>query len=184
MPLSSSKKKKLAGKTMNDPPIDLITKILQLNVFSVPFAMFSMKFNWPCILFVVCNEAQNWMVVTKIYVQMPPQSFFISDIINNVNALELHIQVSYTFVDENYIFQSNAEDFSFDQDAYEAQAFKDICKRIDQCDRMVNTIFGNNSFVVNLPFICECWDLGNALLCWKQIWRIFRFPSSLNSICR
>ena len=103
------------------------------------------------------------MIKAEVYVPTLPRNFFILEIVNGGLGLEVRIEMPSFFVKEERVIQSNNHVRGFNQNTHEAQAFKDVSQEIDKHFGMTNHIFGDNPFVIDLPFTCEerivSWEL-------------------------
>jgi hypothetical protein len=149
-----SKKKAMPSKASAPSPAQDITN--QMNHLSIgkksPF--FCMDFKLPYIISTY-NESVDIICKVEVFVPTLPESYFILDVISAGTQLELRIQIPQFFTNEDRVMKGKGNVHGFNINTHEAQAFKDVCEDIDAHFGMVNHIFGDNPFVIDLPFPCE-----------------------------
>lgn len=147
---ASSKKKATPKKATAEG--DLSSRMSRMQVSASK--EFSMSFKCPYILSQY-NEGVDQMVKVELFVPTLPQSFFLPDVVDAGKQLEVRVQVPNFFADEDRVIESNNHVAGFNQNTHEAQAFKDVCERIDTHYGMSNEIFGDEPQLIVLPFVCE-----------------------------
>lgn len=155
MPPKKATPKKAKGQKYalgGDDAVENIShNIRDMQINKVP--MFSMDYVLP---FMICtyNEKLDQMATVEVLVPMLPKEFFLVDIISGGTKVVISIQVPSFFVDEDRVYVANEDVDGFNEDTYQAQAFKDRCENINTIFGMKNAIYGN-PMSIDMPFICE-----------------------------
>jgi hypothetical protein len=145
--------KKSSTRAGESPSVDKLSS--SVSTMKVSAKLFSMDFKLPYIIYVF-NQQLDEMCNIDIFAPTLPSEFFIPDVTNGGNSLELRIQVPPFFVCETRVLQSNQGNAGFNENTSQAQAFKNQCEAIDEHYAFANAIFSDSStMTVELPFTCE-----------------------------
>ena len=153
----------------NDLVESISNSLTAVHIDDVP--MFSMDYVLPFMISTY-NESNDQMATIEVLVPMLPQDSYLVDIVSAGRKVLVNIQVPPIFVDEVRVHQSNVDVDGFNEDTYQAQAFKDRCENINATHRMKNIIFGNLMHI-NLPFVCKERIVG---------WEILAFANDLGEV--
>ncbi len=146
---------------------ELPSRLSQLSI--VP--AFSMDFKLPFVHYSY-NEGLDQMIKVEVLVPILPKEYFIPDLRNDGQTLDILIQVPFKFIDEERVLDSNSDKKDFNVNTYQAQAYKDMCEGIMAKFGKTNSIFGK-PMVIDLPFVCE-----------QRIveWEVQAYPNDLGTL--